>query len=242
MRRCLANYGVWIASALALVLINGCGEDDPPPKPKPKPATGRARVAKKGPAKGADVNALQFYVKVEDVARSLCSASEEECDKEAKSIRHRFSTRDFEQDVTGTENRDPFRSYVLRDPGLFATDNAANAIDATQACKPEQMRAPNPLAKDSAARASSSLRDLQLKGIVLRGTESYAVFTDRSSYGHIVRIGDCLGKEKAHVTKIGAGFVELEIVQESADGPRPVQKREIALHPEELQFDDLEVE
>lgn len=240
MRRVFVN-GVRLVVAFAFALGSGCGEEEQGLKRPPR-SKSRAKVASKTSKKAATGNALQFYVKVEDVARGQCPTPGEECDKEVKAIRHRFTTRDFEQDLTGTENRDPFRSYVLRDPGLFSAGDGTQSVKASDGCKKENMRAPNPLAKDAGARASSSLRDLQLKGIVLRGTKSYAVFTDRSSYGHIVKIGDCLGKEKARVSKIGAGFVELEIVQESADGPRPVQKREIALHPEELQFDDLEAE
>ena len=235
---------IGIAGLAMMVGAAGCGGDDEPPQKRTKRSSGgRAKVSKKAqPGKKGARGGLQFYVKVEDVARAKCTGAEEVCAKEAKAIRHRFTTRDFEQDLTGSENRDPFRSYVLRDPNAQRSGDGNTGVKASETCKKERMRAPNPLAKDAAARKSSALRDLRLKGIVLQGTKSYAVFTDRSSYGHIVRIGDCLGKEKAYVAKIGAGFVELEIVQESTDGPRPVQKREIALHPEELQLDTLDDE
>ncbi len=235
---------IWIAGLSVVIGLAGCGDEEPVKREKrTTSAGGRAKVAKKkGKAGAKKGGALQFYTKVEDVARTYCTGTEEDCEKEAKAIRHRFTIRDFEQDITGTDNRDPFRSYVLRDPSLQAGSGNESGVRASETCKKERMRAPNPLSKDAKARASFALRDLKLKGIVLQGTQSYAVFTDRSSYGHIVRIGDCLGKEKAYVAKIGAGFVELEIVQDSADGPRPVQKREIALHPEELQLDNLEDE
>jgi hypothetical protein len=88
------------------------------------------------------------------------------------------------------------------------------------------------------------MRDLRLIGIVLRGTRSYALFRDSAAFGHIVKRGDCLGKEKARVDSIGAGFVRLEVTPEAPPGgaaPDP-QMRDIQLHPEELQLQDAETD
>ena len=73
-----------------------------------------------------------------------------------------------------------------------------------------------------------------------RGARSYALFVDTSGYGHVVRKDDCVGKEKARVTAIGAGYVTLEVTPEqgpSTVGAGPTQ-RKIELHPEELQIDE----
>jgi hypothetical protein len=80
------------------------------------------------------------------------------------------------------------------------------------------------------------MRDLRLMGIVLRGTRSYALFRDSAAFGHIVKRGDCLGKEKARVETIGAGFVRLKVTPEAPPGaPAPApETRDIALHPEEI--------
>ena len=87
-----------------------------------------------------------------------------------------------------------------------------------------------------------SLRDLNLIGIVLRGTRSYALFRDSGGYGHIVPRGDCLGKEQARVENIGAGFVRLAVTPEAPPGaPAPAaQTRDILLYPEELSVDVIE--
>jgi Tfp pilus assembly protein PilP len=206
-----------IIPALALILgPAGCGDDPPAPRPaRPKPAApgGGGAAAQKGNIKGLDA-----YTKVEDLV----------ADDEAKALRHRFVPRDFEVDTSGNENRDPFRSYVVGQPGVGATaDNVT--IQPTELCTAKNMVASN-----------YSLRDLRLQGIVLRGTRSYALFVDNAGFGHIVRRDNCLGKEKALVEKIGAGFVRLEILPDPSPNaaPLPPQKREIQLYPEELQIED----
>jgi hypothetical protein len=137
--------------------------------------------------------------------------------------RHNFDEKDFRPDVSGDENRDPFRSYVVRVPGNRGAENAPR-IEVTEICTKENSVAPN-----------YSLRDLNLIGIVLRGTRSYALFRDTARLGHIVRRSDCLGKEKARVEAIGSGFVRLEVIPEAPPGaPAPApQLRDISLHPEE---------
>lgn len=142
------------------------------------------------------------------------------------SVRRSFSPRDFQPDPSGERNRDPFQSFVVNQPGESNGGGPA-VIDPTDVCKPDRSIATN-----------YSLRDLRLIGIVLRGTDSYGLFRDTAKVGHIVHRGDCLGKEKALVEKIGAGFVRLEVVPEAPQGaaaPAP-EEREILLHPQEYQL------
>lgn len=142
-----------------------------------------------------------------------------------------FSEQSFVPDITGDLNRNPFRSYVVNDArGQTASSETINPTDV---CTTENSVATN-----------YSLRELGLIGIVLRGTRSYALFRDSGSYGHIVRRGDCLGKEQARVENIGAGFVRLAVTPEAPPGaPAPAaQTRDILLYPEELSVDVIEGE
>lgn len=154
------------------------------------------------------------YRRVEEVVQS---------DAERRAIRHRFAERDFAIDVTGTENRDPFRSYVINQPGIGAGANAP--AQATEQCPRTRQFA-----------RSFSARDLKLVGIVSKGTIRYALFSDAGQKGYVIRAGDCVGKEKARVKEIGAGFVTLEIAAETApnQAPRPAEQRSIQLHPKDL--------
>jgi Tfp pilus assembly protein PilP len=193
----------------------GCGDEPQAKKPsRPKAGGGgggaktKRTTSKRG--KGAQ---LQTYPKVED------------------KYRHVFSDRDFKPDVSGDENRDPFRSYVVRLAGTRRQQAEAPKIEVTELCT-----------KENSIATAYALKDLRLIGIVLRGTRSWAVFTDRKQYGHFVRKGDCLGKEKARIEAIGAGFVRLEWLPEAAPGaaaPAP-RKEDRQLHPEEFMLEPEE--
>jgi Tfp pilus assembly protein PilP len=154
------------------------------------------------------------YKRVEDRVTS---------DAEKKAIRHRFSERDFAPDVTGTENRDPFRSFVVSQPGIGA--GSSPPAEATDACPKKRQWA-----------RGFSARELKLVGIVSRGTIRYALFSDPGQYGYVIHAGDCIGKEKARVKEIGASFVTLEISSETPPNqpPRPAEQRSIQLHPKDL--------
>lgn len=214
----------------ALVLITlslaACGEDDPPPPP-PRPAaaaTPAKPAAKPGAAKkgGADTSTLRVYRKVEDVVT----------EKERPDIRHEFRERDFSPDPTGTENRDPFRSFVITQPGVGVTEPGI-AVEATDVC---------PIKKQIAR--GYGVRELRLIGIVSQGTTRYALFSDTRGEGRIVHRGDCLGKEKARVKEIGAGFVTLELSPEPVPNqpPRAPEERSIPLYPKELPLGEEEGE
>jgi hypothetical protein len=188
--------------------VTACGDDAPAAKKTKKSGKKRGRKKKKR-GKGGKGGKLETYAKVAD------------------EYRHKFSERDFVPDVTGDENRDPFRSYVINNSGSRRQSDAP-AIDVTEICT-----------QDNSVASSYSLRHLRLIGIVLRGTKSYALFRDSGAFGHIVRRGDCLGKEKARVESIGAGFVRLTVIPEAPPGaPAPApQTRDISLHPEEISLE-----
>lgn len=226
---------VTLGVSLAAFLVAGCGDDSgssAPPPPK-APAFGkRANTAAAGRrGKNSKAMPLKLYTKVEEVVPEA----------EAATIRQPFTPRDFAPDVTGNDNRDPFRSYVVRQTTNNAlTTQGGVTVATTEICTEKNMVAPNPRAKDPRARKSYSLRDLRLMGIVMRGTRGYAIFRDPSGYGHLVVKGDCLGKEKARVTVIGAHLVKVEVMPEP--GPNQVsqepQERKFELYQDELPLDD----
>ncbi len=148
--------------------------------------------------------------------------------KVPEDLRHTFTERDFQPDPTGDANRDPFRSYLLARP--LSEGDEGSSGDITEICPPERSLA-----------SKYSIRSLNLIGIVLRGTRSYALFRDGSGLGHIIRRGDCMGKEKAVVQEIGVGYVTLEVTPEAPQGlaAPPAQTRTIALYPEELSIEGV---
>lgn len=202
--------------AAAALLAGGCGDDEGGSVAPPvTSAVQRRNVAQQGQAAA---EGLKFYTKVEDIIGP----------EEAARIRHRFLPEDFEPDVAGSRNRDPFRSYVIQLVGN-SKDDKDRKESAAESCK-------DTVAKDQ------PLRDLRLVGIVLRGTRSYALFVDSRSHGHVVTKGDCLGLEQALVSSVRAGFVSLEIIPDvSQNQPTPEpQKRVIPLYPNELLVEDGE--
>lgn len=219
----------WLAAMCITLLaasISGC-EDELPPPPSAvsnnASNANRNRNAKTGPnakQKGEE-NTLQFYSKIESYVADP---------EEAKALRHVFTVKDFESDPSGEENRDPFRSFVIQQPGSgrMGDANGQQPDEVSERCNATNIVAP-----------TYSLRDLDLIGIVLRGTRSYALFRDRSSYGHIVRRGDCLGQEQARVTAIRTGFVSLQLAPGNplAGAEQAQQEREIKLYPEELSLE-----
>lgn len=204
-----------IAAAALAAPMAGCGGDETSAAAsaqakepaKKKAATGRAPG---GRGRGQKTGRLDTYAQIED------------------RFRQPFGERDFSADPAGDENRDPFRSFVIRQGTGPRALRDATPIQPTDVCTERNIRAPG-----------HSVRDLRLIGLVLRGTRSYAQFRDPSGFGWIVRLRDCLGKEKAIVDKIGAGFVTLEMVPEVGPGNQPQsERRDIQLHPSELRAED----
>jgi Tfp pilus assembly protein PilP len=140
-------------------------------------------------------------------------------------FRRKFTEADFRPDPNGDENRDPFRSFVIRQGSLTRDNKSASSIQPTDLCTMKNSRAPG-----------YSVRDLRLIGIVLRGTRGTAQFRDPRGEGWIVKRGDCLGKEKATVQAIGVGSVTLEVMPEAPPNtePPPPERRDIPLYPAEL--------
>jgi len=116
---------------------------------------------------------------------------------------------------------------VINQPGLLPDLGAAG--EQTETCSRRQLVA-----------TKYALRDLRLVGIVSRGTRRFALFQDTADLGHIVNRGDCVGKEKARVKEIGAGFVTLEMASDLVPGQSPNrgEERSIPLYPEELPISD----
>lgn len=204
--------------ALAVVTTAGCGDEGGSGSSSNKPATRRPPTPKKpGGQRGKNdkSGALDFYPKIENFAAD---------NDERRSLRRPFDPlEDFTPDSEGLRNRDPFRSYIVRQPGREIV-NTGDQPKQTDSCDKKEHVA-----------SGFPLRELQLVGIVLRGTQSYALFRDSATYGHIVRKGDCLGQEKAKVVAIRAGFVSLQVIPENAGedtAPQP-QDRVIPLYPDE---------
>lgn len=134
---------------------------------------------------------------------------------ERESIRHDFSDRDF----VAEQARDPFQSYVIIQAGVGHRSNAVNP-EPHQSCK----RANQFVA------SNYSYQDLKLVGIVAQETQRKVLMMDTANLGHIIRRGDCVGKEKAVVKDIGTGYVTF-VVDEDADLKRPAQELSVQLHP-----------
>lgn len=206
----------YLVLALTLTSAVGCGGDDEGGGPPPKSANGAnpegpGAAAPPGAGSGS---ALKAYAHVEEIVT----------EEERETIRHEFKERDFVIDASG-ENRDPFQSYVLMQVGLQA--EAPTVDPATELCAKRQMVATN-----------YSVRDLKLSGIVARGTRHFALMQDSANFGHIVARGDCVGREKARVKDIGAGYITFEITPETVIGvggvARPAEERSVQLYPGEL--------
>lgn len=207
-----------LAPALALALL-GCGGDEEA-APAAKPAGGAQPAAAKPAAagkagKGAAKGAVAKYQRIEDIVPA----------DERDTIRHAFQDRDFVPDLTGNDNRDPFRSFVVTPVGLDDPLKQDRPLEPTEICTPKQQKASN-----------AGLRDLRLVGIIAAGLRRWALFQDAGNVGHVVSRGDCLGKEKARIKSIDAELVTLEIVPEPIPNqpPRPIEERSIPLYPDAL--------
>jgi Tfp pilus assembly protein PilP len=137
---------------------------------------------------------------------------------ERDTIRHDFKDRDF----VAENMRDPFQSFVIVPQEL--TEKTENKPKGPCTRK-EQFVATN-----------YSYMDLKLVGIVSQGTQRKVLMVDRGNLGHIIRRGDCVGKEKAVVKDIGTGYVTF-VVETEGDGrspTQPPQEHSVQLHPKQL--------
>jgi Tfp pilus assembly protein PilP len=145
------------------------------------------------------------------------------CEKcpERDSIRHDFMDRDFVPD----QSRDPFFNFVIMPVGVG--DNSAKAKpEPHQSCK----------RRDQFVATNYSYQDLKLVGIVSERAQRKVLMIDSAGRGHIIKRGDCVGKEKAVVKDIGAGYITFT-VEEDPDSKRPSQETSVQLHPPSAEGD-----
>jgi Tfp pilus assembly protein PilP len=230
----------WQSLLVISLVAAACGDDPPPPPPK---KGGPGGAGAKAPAKPKQ---LQPKLHVEE--RVTCSEIEKatgpKCDPatpacetglyclavkgagnscepctERESIRHEFKDRDFVADQV----RDPFLSYIIIQKGL---ETAPEKRQEGPCTRTEQFQAVN-----------YSYLGLKLVGIVAQGTQRKALMMDPANVGHIIRRGDCVGKEKAVVKDIGPGFITFVVHPDPADktANKVPEERSIQLNPKGLQ-------
>ncbi len=140
---------------------------------------------------------------------------------ERDAIRHTFKPRDFQ----GTDIRDPFQSFVINQPGLgvAGTDMPTD-------------RTPRCTRRDQMVASNYSYQSLKLVGIVSQGTQRKVLMMDSGNLGHIVKKGDCVGKEKALVKDIGAGYVTFIVDKGDPVGatPREPEEQSMQLYPTQV--------
>ena len=200
---------------LVSVLVAACGGKEEEAAQQAAPVAGTPAAQPGGAAGSAKKDPLQINLKVEDIVPP----------DEVATIRHKFRERDFALDLTGDENRDPFQSFVITQPGVGIATNPTQPSQATQQCTSKQLVATN-----------YALRDLRLAAIITRGLRRFALFQDTADVGHLATKLDCLGKEKARVKEIGERTVTLELVPEQVANqpPRAPEEKSIPLYPTEL--------
>jgi len=139
------------------------------------------------------------------------------CEKcvERDTIRHEFADRDFVAD----QSRDPFFNFVIMPIGV-GDNSAKSKPEPHQSCK----------RRDQFVATNYSYQDLKLVGIVSERAQRKVLMLDTAGLGHIIKRGDCVGKEKAVVKDISAGYITF-VAEEDADSKRPPQELSVQLHP-----------
>jgi len=198
-----------LPAALLLAAVSACGEDDPPPPP---PKGGAAKTNPSAKPKGKAPPQFAIRVRIED--RVLDP-------EEKKGIRHSFKDKDF---ILEQNNRDPFQSFVLNQ-GIIGNDANKPALQITKKCREDNLVATN-----------YSYTDLRLVGIVAQGTQRKVLMMDAGNLGHIIRRGDCVGRERAYVKDIGTGYVTFEVnPDETNNGTvRTAEERSVQLYPNQM--------
>src|ERR1041385_867934 len=212
--------GVLLVAALGLI---ACGDDPPPPKATATPGAAKPGAKPGGKKKEAQLQArthVEEKVTCPSPAKptgAACNKDAPACDPgkfclpvgagyyceacpERDSIRHEFKDRDFVADQT----RDPFQSYIIVQKGL---EEPVEKHEDLGPCRRQ----------DQLVASNYSYLDMKLVGIVAQGTQRKVLMMDRSNLGHIIRRGDCVGKEKALVKDIGPGFVTFVIQPDDND-------------------------
>ncbi len=145
------------------------------------------------------------------------------CEKcpERDAIRHDFMDRDFVAD----QSRDPFYNFVIMPVGV-GDNSTKTKPEPHQSCK----------RRDQFVATNYSYQDLKLVGIVSERAQRKVLMLDTAGLGHIIKRGDCVGKEKAVVKDISAGYITF-VVEEDADSKRPPQELSVQLHPNTTPLD-----
>jgi Tfp pilus assembly protein PilP len=229
---------------LALVL-GACG-DDPAPAPAKPPA--QPGGPKNTPAKKTGpVKDLKPMRRIEDRVACPTPSDAKQCDAktllcpqgqyclaagdkfycgacpERDAIRHVFKPRDFQ----GSDIRDPFQSFIIQQPGLNAATDATAPRETTQKCtRPDQF-----------VFATRNYQALKLIGIVSQGTQRKALMAD-AFQGRVVKKGDCVGREKAFVKEIGAGYITFTV---EAVGKTDATEMSMQLYPTAVSLSDPDV-
>lgn len=237
-----------VAFALILApMLGACGEDEPAaPPPRPPQATpGGPAPAKGAPAKkGKELKPMR---RIEERVSCPTPSDAKKCDPktpvcatgqycipagndnycgvcpERDAIRHVFKPRDFQ----GADLRDPFQSFVITQAGMGAGPDNKVPTEVTPKCT----------RKDQFVASSRSYQQLKLIGIVSQGTQRKVLLTDGLK-GHIVKKGDCVGKEKAFVKDIGAGFITFTL---EAAGKTDPAEYSMQLYPTTVTLGDADV-
>jgi len=194
----------------SVLLASACGDDPPPPPPAPG-AGGGGGGAKASATKDSK-NKLATRPKIEGRVS----------DAEKANIRHTFRDRDF---VADQNNRDPFQSFVLAQPGLGGGQQDALQRDPTKRC----------LREDQFVASNYSYTDLHLVGIIAERTQRRVLMMDSGNLGHIIKKGDCVGREKALVKDIGAGYITFQ-VEPDVIGTQAsqVEEHSVQLYPNQM--------
>ena len=257
--------GLLVLAALCW-LAPACGEDDTPVRPATGQATPAPAVAPASGAGGGSGKQLVPQISIED--RVICrveSNAKKKCDpktpkceqgehcitstdgsfcgpcRERDTIRRPFRPRDF---VASFDTRDPFQSFTVSQPDLGAGSGSGSgsgagaggddkATDPARSCTRE----------DQMVAQSYSYQDLKLVGIVTQGTQRKVLMLDSTNLGHIIKRGDCVGKEKAVVKEIGKEYITFELHQElpgpGPGGRREPEQRSMQLYPKQIPVSSL---
>jgi hypothetical protein len=190
------------------MVASACGDDPPPPPPPPGAGGGAgAKAASNKDTKNKLATRPKIEMRVTDVEKA--------------NIRHTFRDRDF---VADQNNRDPFQSFVLAQPGLGGTQDALKR-DPTKRC----------LRADQFVASNYSYTDLRLVGIIAEKTQRRVLMMDSGNLGHIIKKGDCVGREKALVKDIGAGYITFQVEPDDmGTQARQVEEHSVQLYPNQI--------
>jgi len=254
------SAGRTILLAILCWIAPACGADDGPTavtgQARPAPAAGAAGTGSAAAPGAGTGSAKQLVPQLSIEDRVVClveSNASKKCDpksprcakqgeycitntdgsfcgpcRERDAIRRTFRPRDF---VATIETRDPFQSFIVAQPGLGAGSDDKVPLDPARNCtREDQMVAQN-----------YSYQDLKLVGIVTQGAQRKVLMLDSTNLGHIIKRGDCVGKENAVVKEIGKEFITFEVQQEvgGAGQRREPEQRSVQLYPKQLPVSSL---